>query len=56
MSAKIIDGRIKNIKQVKSPYYNDRPIDQPISLLVIHNISLPPNQYGGPYVEQLFTG
>ena len=52
----IIDGWIKNVKQIKSPYYNDRPARQPISLLVIHNISLPPNQYGGPYVEQLFTG
>lgn len=51
---KIVDGWISNIKQVKSPYYNDRT--DPITLLVIHNISLPPNQYGGPYVEQLFTG
>jgi len=25
-----------------------------ISLLVIHNISLPPGQFGGPYIEQLF--
>ena len=56
MPLKIVDGWIKNIKQIKSSYYNDRPEDQPISLLVIHNISLPPKQYGGPYVEQLFTG
>lgn len=55
-SFKIVDDWIKNVKQVKSPYYNDRPTSEPISLLVIHNISLPPNQYGGPYVEQLFTG
>ncbi|MFK7816060.1 MAG: 1,6-anhydro-N-acetylmuramyl-L-alanine amidase AmpD, partial [Gammaproteobacteria bacterium] len=26
-----------------------------LSLVVIHNISLPPNEFGGPYVEQLFT-
>jgi AmpD protein len=27
-----------------------------VSLLVLHSISLPPGQYGGPEVEQLFTG
>lgn len=27
-----------------------------VSLLVIHNISLPPQQFGGPYIDQLFTG
>lgn len=56
MSFKIVNGWLKNVKQVVSPFYNDRPKSKPISLLVIHNISLPPNQYGGPYVEQLFTG
>lgn len=27
-----------------------------MSLTVIHNISLPPGQFGGPYIEQLFLG
>ena len=27
-----------------------------ISLLVIHNISLPPNQFGGDYIESFFAG
>ncbi|XKM13122.1 1,6-anhydro-N-acetylmuramyl-L-alanine amidase AmpD [Orbaceae bacterium ac157xtp] len=52
----IIKHRLQGIKQVESSFYNDRPADVSISLLVIHNISLPPTQYGGPYVEQLFTG
>lgn len=56
MSFKLVNGWLQNIKQVISPFYNERPTETPISLLVIHNISLPPNQYGGPYVEQLFTG
>ncbi|OCG42324.1 hypothetical protein A9G25_02685 [Gilliamella sp. Bif1-4] len=56
MSLKIVNGWLQGIKQVVSPFYNERPINKPISLLVIHNISLPPNEYGGPYVEQLFTG
>ncbi|MBL4866651.1 MAG: 1,6-anhydro-N-acetylmuramyl-L-alanine amidase AmpD [Pseudomonadales bacterium] len=41
-------------RQLKSPNCNDRPFDTDISLLVIHGISLPPGQYGGPYIDQLF--
>ena len=37
-----------------SPNYNERPIPEDISLLVIHNISLPPGQFGTPYVSDLF--
>lgn len=36
-----------------SPNFNQRPSDE-VSLLVVHNISLPPKQYGGPYVEDFF--
>ncbi len=36
--------------------YNERPDGAPISLLVIHNISLPEGEFGGPYVKQLFMG
>lgn len=38
-----------------SPHFNQRPQAE-ISLIVIHNISLPPAQFGGPYIEQLFLG
>ena len=36
-----------------SPNFNQRPSNE-VSLLVVHNISLPPKQYGGPYVEDFF--
>jgi AmpD protein len=39
-----------------SPHQDDRPAGEKISLLVIHNISLPPGEYGGPYIEDLFMG
>jgi N-acetyl-anhydromuramyl-L-alanine amidase AmpD len=26
------------------------------SLLVVHNISLPPGEFGGPWIDALFTG
>ena len=41
-------------KQIASPNFDARPADE-ISMIVIHNISLPPNQYGGSGVVQLFT-
>ena len=34
----------------------DKKEQKDISLLVIHNISLPPREYGGYYIEQLFMG
>ncbi len=37
-----------------SPNQNERPKDQAIDLLVIHNISLPPGDFGGPYIADLF--
>ena len=37
-------------------HYDLRPDPSDISLLVIHNISLPPNQFGGDYIEQFFCG
>lgn len=40
---------------VASPNFDARPIAHDICLIVIHNISLPPQQYGGPGVQQLFT-
>lgn len=46
---------LENVKHVPSPFCDPRPSDE-ISLLVIHNISLPPGKFGGPYIEQLFTG
>lgn len=38
-----------------SPNFGARPADTPIDLVVLHSISLPPGQYGGPEVLQLFT-
>ena len=40
--------------QVPSPNCSDRPDPDDISLLVIHNISLPPGQFGGPHIDALF--
>ena len=50
----ITDGWIHGARRVPSPNYNDRPANSEISLLVIHNISLPPVQFGQGYIEQFF--
>ena len=42
-------------QHLPSPNYNTRPAATSIDLLVIHSISLPPGQYGGPHIAQLFT-
>jgi AmpD protein len=41
-------------KQSPSDNKNERP-DNEISLVVIHNISLPPGEFNNDYVEQFFT-
>lgn len=40
---------------IASPNVDARPSPEDISLIVIHNISLPPQQYGGNGVVELFT-
>lgn len=40
---------------VASPNFDQRPDGVSIDLIVIHSISLPPGEYGGPAIEQLFT-
>ena len=39
-----------------SPNCDERPEGERISLLVIHNIALPPGEYGGPWIDDLFMG
>jgi len=42
-------------RQLPSPNCDERPPGAAINLLVIHGISLPPGEYGGPEIDQLFT-
>ncbi|MDP2573796.1 1,6-anhydro-N-acetylmuramyl-L-alanine amidase AmpD [Vibrio penaeicida] len=47
---------LTDINKVASPYYDERPEGEDISLLVVHHISLPPRQYGGTFVDDFFAG
>ncbi len=45
---------LKEALPCPSPNQDLRPADAEISLLVIHNISLPPDEFGGPWIQDLF--
>ena len=49
------DGLAPGVRQIRSPNCDGRPAATPISLVVIHGISLPPGDFGGDGVERLFT-
>jgi AmpD protein len=48
-------GQLPDARRVQSPNQDARPPGTIVDLLVIHNISLPPGEFGGPWIEQLFT-
>lgn len=48
-------GLLQGVRYIPSPNVDARPDGCTVSLIVIHNISLPPDQFGGPGVIQLFT-
>jgi AmpD protein len=54
MNLEIYDHWLSAALRVPSPNCSDRPDAGDISLLVIHNISLPPGQFGGPHIDELF--
>lgn len=47
-------GWLKGARRVVSPNCEPRPQDCAPDLLVIHNISLPPGEYGGDCIERFF--
>src|SRR6266568_126161 len=49
------EGLLAGAVQVPSPNCDERPGDAAVRLLVLHNISLPPGQFGGEAIVQLFT-
>ncbi len=49
-------GLLPGVRQVLSPHFNERPRGIPPELIVLHGISLPPGEFGGPWIDRLFTG
>lgn len=48
-------GWLDGVQHIASPNFGPRPLNMPIDMVVVHSISLPPGQYGGDEVAQLFT-
>jgi AmpD protein len=46
---------LDGVRYLASPNCDERPPNTAIDLLVIHNISLPPGEFGGDGIIQLFT-
>jgi AmpD protein len=51
----VASGRLGSARQVDSSNCDDRPVGQAPELIVVHGISLPPGEFGGPWIEALFT-
>src|SRR3954468_3456498 len=56
MRVDVKTGLLAGIKQVLSPFYDARPPGVSADLIVLHGISLPPGEFGGPWIARLFTG
>lgn len=49
------DGWLECARRCESPNFGPRPDATTIDLVLVHSISLPPGEYGGEAIEQLFT-
>ena len=49
-------GLAVGVRQVLSPHFDARPAGVLPTLIVVHGISLPPGEFGGPWIDRLFTG
>lgn len=43
-----------DVRLQPSPNCDERPAGEVVSLLVVHGISLPPGEFGGPHIDGLF--
>jgi AmpD protein len=48
-------GLMQSTRQVASPNCDARPSGAEAELIVVHGISLPPGEFGGPWIDRLFT-
>ena len=55
MKINIETGLLDDTRYIASPNADSRTGDNPTSLVVLHNISLPPGQFKGDWVQALFT-
>ena len=49
-------GLLASVRQVLSPHFDARPKGVAPELVVVHGISLPAGEFGGPWIDRLFAG
>ncbi|MDE0308271.1 MAG: 1,6-anhydro-N-acetylmuramyl-L-alanine amidase AmpD [Acidiferrobacterales bacterium] len=54
MKIHVLSGLVAGVRQVGSPNFDARPQNVEPEVIIVHSISLPPGQYGGKEVEDLF--
>lgn len=55
MNISVETGLLDAARFIASPNADERTGEQPTDLIVLHNISLPPGQFDGDWVQALFT-
>lgn len=55
LSVDIASGHLTQARQVPSPNFDARPSGVRPELIVVHGVSMPPNEFGGPWIDALFT-
>jgi AmpD protein len=48
-------GLMRGARLIASPNYDSRPAGVEADLIVVHGISMPPGEFGGPWIDRLFT-
>lgn len=55
MQVDLASGLMLGARQIHSPNRDSRPAGVEADLIVVHGISLPPGEFGGPWIDRLFT-
>ncbi len=55
MQVDVANGLMRGAVQLASPNCDARPPGVEAELIVVHGISLPPGEFGGPWIDRLFT-
>jgi AmpD protein len=48
-------GYLTQARQVATPNFDARPPGSSLDLIVVHGISMPPAEFGGPWIDKLLT-
>ncbi len=49
-------GWLQDARRVPSPHCDERPAGVSVDAIIVHGISLPPGEFGGPWIDRLFSG